>query len=251
MSEQAPTPQALKPEASEPSAEQVIDVGKYEANTPDIIEAANNLNPMQRKALMRQFLDGIMAEADAGAIKTSKGDVLTSDVMRKQFSSLFQGVNQPDGGINPLRFIPSAEGLRASVYDLLSNESTAQAFLDAIQDHLRNPEAYEVRGADNLKEVGGKTVEAAGIIEPSPSVEAPYRDTTDALEEGLSDRDIIELRSYVHNHEDWVQTQADSDGINAQRYQQQKGQALRAMSPAARAMRGKYLETYLNERKHL
>ena len=243
MSEQAPTPQALKPESSEPSAEQVVDVGKYEANTPDIIEAANNLNPMQRQALMRQFLDGIMAEADAGAIKTSKGDVLTSDMMRKQLSSLLQGVNQPDGGINPLRFIPSAEGLRASIYDLLSNESTAQALLDAIQNQLRNPEAYEVRSAYNLKEVGGKTVEAAGIIEPS--VENVKDDLT-LLKEKFNTDDLLQLRSYAQSKQDERNIHAASragktvEPGSSQDAAHSAVWALSQMSPAAKEAASQY-----------
>ena len=243
MSETAPTPRSLKPEASEPSAEQAVVIGKYEAITPGLIEDAKNMNPMQRQVLMQRFLDGIMGEADAGAIKSRKGDVYTSDVMREQFSSLFQGVNQPDGETDPLTFMPSTEGLRASVLDLLSNKFTKQSFLDAIEHRLLNPEANEVRSVNNLKEIGGKTLEAAGIIELSVE---NVNDELTLLKEKFNTDDLLQLRSYAQSKQDERDIHAESragktvEPGSSQNAAHGAVSALNRMSPAAKEVASQY-----------
>lgn len=71
-----------------------------------------------------------------------------------------------------------------------------------------------------------------------------YQAKLDALTEGLSQKDKNELWSYASSLLNKAEAQQEGDGEASTRYGQYAGQSERAMSPAARDIKGQYLSLF-------
>ena len=127
-----------------------------------------------------------------------------------------------------------------------------------VPDFIRNRYA-ETPAIPNLEKImTNQPIPETGVVIPDlaaqmsgeASPEAPKTPEQQLIDltENLSEDDRMELRSYASSHESMVEARKDGEGENAQYFEQQKGQAQRAMSPAAAAIKGQYLGLWLNAR---
>lgn len=197
-------------------------IGELDAGTGELIEVAKHRNPAQRTELMKTYLQDVLAKVQAEAIKGSDGTVYTVTEITKRLATMFQGLNQPVEGEDPLKQLPRAEGLRASMDTLLRESATAQPLMDAIQELIRNPRGPEVRSVEAVTEVGGQTLETAGVRNPSDS--EPSKDEEfDALPKEVQDEILL--------HKRLISNKLESEA--AHQYAQ-AGSDTRAMNESAR-----------------
>ena len=231
-----------------------------------ITENANEGNQGEVYQRILAYGNDLLSQADAGTLTNGKeGDayrVVTRDQIMASFADLGSD-EQTFAGFT------RANGLRSSIVALATGEMTDKATKAAVQEiiyqeGLRKAEIANKRreseAARRALSVGA--IGASGLIEvPAaflvrnqteatvPEVEAQAsREAEPTLEDkirDLSPQDQDELRSYASAHESMVAARQDGEGENAQYFQQQKGQAQRALSPAAYLLKEQYLRRFM------
>lgn len=156
-----------------------------------IIEHAKGDTPAQRLATMRGFLNEVDISAAKG-IQGSDGEVYKREAIDERLEALFEELSLPESKRTleePLKLLPRSEGLRAGFLNLLTNESTAQAMMDALSERYQEKEGSVEREAvpTVVAAVGEQALESVGV-------EAPVERVAETDEQML-DRFVRESRA--------------------------------------------------------
>jgi hypothetical protein len=136
------------------------------------LEAANEPDASRRLQLMHGFLDDVEYDVEAGYIRqgNGKGEPYDIDTINNQLVEFVTQMNlapqDPDRMEKPQLLIPSAEGFRDSVMEMMSHEATSTPLLAAIIERQR---ALEAKGEDLKDDVtekmGGSALSAVSVEE--------------------------------------------------------------------------------------
>ena len=222
----------------------------YADKAVDLVYLADNRNAAQRMVLMQEFVADVYADAEKGDITNGKeGEsayVYTTERMTAQLERMVGLLNEPKDEEDPLLSVPKANGLRSAFNTLLTHASTGEVLMKTLEQRLHPVkslemgEVNEVIAPETARDIGEHALESAGVEAP----QSPEQRLAELIKD-VSENDRMELRSYASSHESMVEARRSGQGENAQYFEQQKGQAQRAMSPTAFAIKGQYLSLYL------
>jgi len=231
-----------------------------------ITENANEGNQGEVYQHILTYGNDLLSQADAGTLTNGKEGnehrVVTRDQMMASFADL-------DSEEQIFTGFTRANGLRSGMIALATGEMTQKATKAAIQEIIFQEGLRKAEVANKQRQIEAarqvlsvSAIGASGLIEvpaeflvrnkpetTAPATEfQPPSEAEPTLEDkirDLSPQDQDELRAYASAHESMVAARQDGEGENAQYFQQQKGQALRALSPAASALKDQYLYRFL------
>jgi len=230
--------------------------------TPDILDA-------QLKEMVKTLntpddeTNPLMRVPRADGLRPAFDKLLTSESTATALMKALEEKLRPLGDSNSEAINGSEKNEIVTVAEAQKIGGTAlesSGLIIGVPDFVRNRYAAETPAIPNLEQImTNQPIPEAGVVIPDLAAKmsgeaaptAPETALTPeqeliALTEDLSDDDRMELRSYASSHESMIAARKDGEGENAQYYEQQKGQAQHAMSPAAQAIKGKYLGLWLS-----
>jgi len=163
----------------------------YIGYTDEIITNAPNLNPIQVRESIADFLKVIESDIENGAVVGSNGQAYTVEDWMSQLNKFVELSNRPQSDESAINYITRSLGLRKSIGDLASNEQTGARLMDALTGRLLEY-AGEVQ---EKKDIGGQALEEAGIEEPEAIIDNP---TPEAAQEALTARDEVNSIEDIH-----------------------------------------------------
>lgn len=228
-----------------------VDKPSYVAVSEDMIDLAAQRNPEQGLVLMREFLDTVYADANKGDIVTSRGDVIDGLDITDRFKNLVDKLNKPQGEQDPFSLLPRSGELRASFVKLLSAEATASPLMQALTERIYAAEkgGEKQLSSNEVHAIGGQAIESSQLVPIEANTEAI--DPLMELNKGFNADEINNLRLYAELKQEQRDIYAAirrGELINNPRASQDAAQdaarALKAMSPAARAVADRYDRLY-------
>ena len=228
------------------------------------LERANS-EPSDSDRFAGDFLEGLMLRADEGKIASeAHGGVFTSVGLAEMLLD-FEDIARSylvKGEKIPFNHLSSADDLRKAIIKIFKSE-----FHDAYVDKLKDRIELQKKIEEELKKVGGETVDVSGIEEPIPEIitsipesiimssvetvepvkeieQKSPQEKIDVLTRGLSDVDKANLRYYAISKAAKKAAQNSGDGLRSDSEGQNMGQYQKIMSSYAVEIRDKIADLY-------
>lgn len=250
----------------------------YMSRMPELIgEAQAAPDSVERKAVVRSLLDGVIKDAESGVLKSDRrGDSYSADEVRSMFKSFYDVYNKPTSSLSSRfqelrergqesRTVTSAGGLRAVFEKLSGIDGLSQDLFEAILEE-QNEHALE------MQKVGGQAAEAAGIrllavnnqpgliteipahirnssqksevATPAPESARSVSDRLNDLTANLSAEQKSLLLYYATAVYEKGRAQKDGRGDDSIYWGQQMGQYRLQMTPAVQRISSQYASLY-------